>query len=252
LGEFPLIKFDQSSGIPIYRQLVNYLRQQIIEGEYQVGDLLPSETELVQSLKISRTTVRLAFNELVKEKMIIRERGKGTIVTSKGITSKLSWLSSFSEEVIRLGMVPGTKFISVEVQPCPNKVARLLALEPGTSLKKVMRLRLADNQPIGLTTTWLNMVAFPQLSNIDFSKLSLYEVFEKELNLPIYRALEHVWADGITEYERIFLEGKVNDPALRISRVTYFRNAEGIESAIEYVEGVFCGKKYIVETELFR
>lgn len=53
--------FDRSSGVPVYRQLAEYLKKQIATGVYKPGDVLPSETEIIRDYNISRTTVRLAF-----------------------------------------------------------------------------------------------------------------------------------------------------------------------------------------------
>lgn len=246
------IQLNTENGFPIYRQLANYLKQQIVQGEYQVGDLLPSETELVQKLDISRTTVRLAFNDLVNSGLVKRERGKGTIVISSGITSQLSHLSSFTEEVARLGMTPGTQLVSSEKVTSPTKVSKRLAIEPNTEVMKVIRLRTADDRPIGLVTTWLNINTFPQLNNLDYSSLSLYEVYEKNLGLTILRATEFVWADDVSDHEKEKLCIQRDDPVLRITRVTYIKTNKEGGTPIEYIEGVFKGKIYIVETELFR
>ena len=117
---------------------------------------------------------------------------------------------------------------------------------------KVVRLRTADERPIGLVTTWLNINEFPQLAFLDYASLSLYEVYEKELRLTILRATEFVWADDVSDSEKEQLCIQRDDPVLRITRVTYIKTKEEGGTPIEYVEGVFKGKIYIVETELFR
>ena len=233
------ISLNTENGFPIYRQLANYLKQQIVQGEYQVGALLPSETELVQKLDISRTTVRLAFNDLVNSGLVKRERGKGTIVISSGITSQLSHLSSFTEEVARLGMTPGTQLISSEKVPCPTKVSKRLTIEPDMDVMKVVRLRTADERPIGLVTTWLNINVFPQLAFLNYASLSLYEAYEKSLGLNILRATEFVWADNANENEKDKLALHRDEAVLRMTRVTYIKTKEEGGTPIEYVEGVF-------------
>ena len=64
---------------PLYEQLANMLRYRI-ENEMDPDDPLPSERELSDSYGLSRTTVRLALQELEHMGLIYRQRGRGTFV----------------------------------------------------------------------------------------------------------------------------------------------------------------------------
>lgn len=48
---------NRASGIPVYRQLAEHIKAQIIKGEYKPGDVLPSEAELIRDLNFSRATL---------------------------------------------------------------------------------------------------------------------------------------------------------------------------------------------------
>ena len=63
---------------PAYRQLAADLRQAVVAGRYPPGQRLPTEAELVAATRLSRQTVRRAFQELVSEGVIYRVRGRGT------------------------------------------------------------------------------------------------------------------------------------------------------------------------------
>lgn len=67
----------------LYRQVKDYLLQQIEEGRYKAGELIPPERELSDTLKISRYTVRRGIQELVEEGILHRVQGKGTFVTEE-------------------------------------------------------------------------------------------------------------------------------------------------------------------------
>ena len=66
---------------PFYKNVQQQLKTQIISGHFIEGDLLPSENELAAKYKITRSTIRHALDELVKEGYIEKRKGKGSIVS---------------------------------------------------------------------------------------------------------------------------------------------------------------------------
>lgn len=71
---------DKQAPIPLYYQLKQQILRHISEGTLQFGDLLPSEAEICEKLKISRPTVRQAMGDLTAEGYLTRQKGKGTFV----------------------------------------------------------------------------------------------------------------------------------------------------------------------------
>ena len=100
---------------PLYNQLVDLLKEKI-EMEMEANDMLPSERELTNRYGLSRTTVRLALQELEKQGYIYRQHGKGTFVSdlSKQVTN-LSGSYSFTEQMRSVGKTPETKILEFEV-----------------------------------------------------------------------------------------------------------------------------------------
>ncbi len=62
-----MISLNKQSAIPIYRQLADVLRSQVLKGELKSGDQLPSEFDLVEKYAVSRSSVRHAIDLLVRE-----------------------------------------------------------------------------------------------------------------------------------------------------------------------------------------
>src|SRR5712691_12009144 len=75
-----LISLERSSGVPLYRQICQRLREAILSGELAEGTRLPTERALASELGINRTTVMNAYNELASEGLIEGHVGRGTIV----------------------------------------------------------------------------------------------------------------------------------------------------------------------------
>jgi len=72
-----------SSADPIYQQILDQLKAQIMAGEITAGQLLPSIRNLAQDLKISVITVKRTYEELEKEGFITTVVGKGTFVSAQ-------------------------------------------------------------------------------------------------------------------------------------------------------------------------
>jgi len=74
-------KLNHNSYISLHVQLHNLLRHLIVSGKWKNGDRLPSEPQLAEHLKISRTTVRIALQSAEVEGLIKRAVGRGTFVS---------------------------------------------------------------------------------------------------------------------------------------------------------------------------
>jgi DNA-binding transcriptional regulator YhcF (GntR family) len=66
--------------LPIYIQIMNYLKKKIIAGELEGGDKLPSVRELSYELKVNPNTVQRSYQELERENLVYTQRGMGTFV----------------------------------------------------------------------------------------------------------------------------------------------------------------------------
>ncbi|MEU8364357.1 winged helix-turn-helix domain-containing protein [Nonomuraea sp. NPDC048882] len=74
---------DYSSGVPVYRQVANAIRDDITAGRYQPGAWLPSESQLAQMYEVGRDTVRDALAHLRAEGRITTVRKRGSMVATE-------------------------------------------------------------------------------------------------------------------------------------------------------------------------
>src|SRR4051812_789136 len=82
------VQVNRSVGTPIFRQIAEQLRKQIENGELHFGDVIPGERELAQAWNVSRMTLRAAIDELVDEGLVVRQRGRGTVVSNMRINKQ--------------------------------------------------------------------------------------------------------------------------------------------------------------------
>lgn len=81
------ILISNSSGVPLYEQIEEQIKGQILSGELVEGDALPSMRILAKDLKISIITTKRAYEELERDGFIYSVTGKGSFV--KGINSDI-------------------------------------------------------------------------------------------------------------------------------------------------------------------
>lgn len=243
---------NRESVIPLYHQLADLLRDQITSGDLRKGQPLPSENDLMEQFNVSRNTVRHALDSLDSMGLIRKEQGRGTFVASSRVLSESVTLSSFTEEVERMGAEPGAVLLDIYEREAPIQVAEELRLPPSKRITCAIRLRTADDKPICLAHSWLNTIDYEDLKDADFHQLSIYEVFEEVAGSPILRATQQVWAGAATNQEAEVLNIKQGSPVLRFARTTFMTSEKSGGTPIEFVEAAFVGSRYSLETELYR
>ena len=85
-----MFRIDAGSGVPIYRQLVQQVRRDVMLGRLQPGDQLPSVKEVVDSLSVNPNTVVKAFSELEHQGLVVRRQGVGTFVAASPSMTSLT------------------------------------------------------------------------------------------------------------------------------------------------------------------
>lgn len=82
------IRINKQDNTPLYRQICQQVRQLIRDGQLQPGQLLPSLNQLAIMLAISRETTKKAYNQLLREGLLIAQQGKGIFVAGRRETDK--------------------------------------------------------------------------------------------------------------------------------------------------------------------
>jgi GntR family transcriptional regulator len=77
-----LFRVDSGSGVPIYRQLIQQVRRDVMLARLRPGEQLPSVKEVVDALAINPNTVTKAYGELEHEGRVVRRQGLGTFVAA--------------------------------------------------------------------------------------------------------------------------------------------------------------------------
>ncbi len=107
-----VILISNSSELPIYMQIVEQIKQQIISKELKTGEMLPSIRTLARDLKISVITTKKAYSELEKEHFVETVPGKGTFVAEANLEFLHEMRLRKIEEYLKLA-IQDAKFINL-------------------------------------------------------------------------------------------------------------------------------------------
>ena len=91
------IHVDTISKTPIYKQLVDSVKQAIKTGKIKPGDILPSMNDIAASEGISRETVKKAYSILAKDGTIVPKQGKGFFIAEKKTNNIIKVLVIFDK-----------------------------------------------------------------------------------------------------------------------------------------------------------
>ncbi|ADO76521.1 transcriptional regulator, GntR family [Halanaerobium praevalens DSM 2228] len=232
-------KIINNSRLPLYHQLYDIIVDKIENGTYHENDKLPSERELCEQYDISRATVRRAMVELEKNDYIYKKQGKGVFISEKAFEQDLLSFYSFTEEMKKVGKAPSSNVIEFETIKANAKISENLKIPLNQKVYKFTRLRLADEVPMMLETTYLPKSRFSGLTKELLSKKAMYDIFSDKYNVDFEKAEETFKATAINSREEKYLEVKKDSPAILLKRFTYENN-----DVIEYTVSVARGDKF--------
>ena len=237
---------SRDSKLPFYYQLYEILRGKILRGEWQPGDMLPTEGELLEQHRVSRSTVRQALDMLVNEGLIYRQRGRGTFVAHPPVEQGLSRIISFTEDMIQRGLKPQTEVLSSGLMPAPENIAKVLQIEPGEELAHLERLRLADGEPMSIEESYLVHRYCPGVLEQDYARNPLRVALEKKYGIRLVYARQSIRAISAPRSLAEKLSIQPNGAILYIERVSF--SEQGVP--IEFLRLYHRGDRYVLHNEL--
>jgi GntR family transcriptional regulator len=169
-----------TSPIPLYHLISTSIQRRIEDGEYGVGEAMPTEAELAEEFDVSRPTIRQALAELVQAGMITRRRGSGTYVLP-GVQHRIGQRFRGSlGDLIAETKRAGVQDISVDRNGAiPPRIAKLLEMDDavGTIVK---RTRTMDERAFAFTVNYLPEVYGRLLTTEELKAQSLMALLESK------------------------------------------------------------------------
>ncbi|MCB9454379.1 MAG: GntR family transcriptional regulator [Anaerolineaceae bacterium] len=241
-------RIDTAKPVPYHTQVYQAL-EQIITTALQPGQQLPGEPKLCDLFGVSRTVIRHALDQLLRDGLIVRVMGKGTFVAEPKINEGLiGRLTGFYEDMVAQGYTPVSKVLQQELVQANAKVARNLNLPVGTDVIAIRRLRFVNGVPLQLVTTYMPYELCAALLRADFTQQSLYAYLRQTCDLQIVSGTRRIEAVLATDEEARLLAISPGSPLILIDSVSYLEDG----TALEYYHAVHRSDRARFEVSLMR
>jgi GntR family transcriptional regulator len=232
---------------PIYTRIEADLRLAIADGAWRAGSRLPSEDALSRRYGVSRMTVRQALAGLASAGLVTKRHGVGTFVRPAKIERVTSRLLGFREDALAHGLSPETRVLRGGIEPVGDEDASLLSLPGDAEVLRVVRLRIADGEPIGLNTVTVVPAFARSLEGLDFHG-SFYGGVRQSLGVDIGWAEQTVEAVHGDDAEAQWLGVAATDALLKTTRVTHLADGR----LLGLTRSLYRGDRYYLSLALHR
>jgi len=203
-----------------YVKVQKDIRQLIIQGVYNSGDLLPSENELSSQYGLTRMTIRNALKNLEVEGLIYRLKGKGSIVKSKRKSIELLSIKGFTEVMKDKDLIINTLFLKKPIIKSWNDdfYWEISNAERMAGCIYMKRIRKIQNKPIMVEKTYFSNMNLPRFCATPFVNDSLFDTLIVKHDIEMTTVIQKFRAIPVSEELSEGLNITGGTPVLEIIR----------------------------------
>lgn len=232
---------SEETGVPVYMQIRNLLRERIRIGEWSADESMPTEEELVAHFGVSRTTVRQAMGDLAKDGLVVRFAGRGTFARQPLMVLRMQQWHSLTKDIARRGLMPSKQILQVERLKAGAEIADRAKELAEDDMLHIQSIRYADDIPIIVLDQYYpyelcGFLADAPLDDPDVTSESLLS----EHGILEVRAEGEIIATTASKLEAKHLDVKPGSPLIEIATKAY--DDEGV--VVEYSRGVLVTARY--------
>jgi len=221
---------------PLYKEVKTQLTRGLAAGEWKPGAAIPSESRLAERFNVSIGTIRKAIDELVAERILLRQQGRGTFVATHSEDRTLFY---FFHIVGKDGSreSPVTDLLSFrKTRPSATEEERL-QLDAGRSVFRIQNLLKLSGRPVIFDEITVSADRFTDLDQDVFGARegTIYGLYQARYGVTVIRISETLAAVRPSARAASLLEITTETPALMIRRVAYTYGDQPVEFRVSWV-----------------
>ena len=245
-GVIKIKNINFKSGIPLYIQIEDYIREKVKTSELKTGEKIPSEELLCEKFNVSKITVIRALRDLVNEGIILRKQGKGSFVKEPNYKENLSKFANFKNIHTWSHGIAEHKILEWHIIKPPEEIRNRMKLTKGDRVLEIVRLRSFKESPVAFERTYIPDNLIPSLEE-------KRELFEKNFIYDIFKTIPQISPESSQIFIKPILADEfyaktfkiaAGNPLLLWDRTTFSKNKKIIEFSIFCARGDKC-KHYI-------
>lgn len=227
---------NSPDGGPLYKGVQRALMEQLASGALKPGQLIPSERQLATEFSVSIGTLRKAIDELVENRILIRQQGKGTYVASHDRERLLFY---FFHIVPQQGSksYPLVEFVFFHKSTADAEAAARLNIAIGTPTLHIRNKLSLLGAVVLVDDLTLDQARFPGLNAAQFKERpnTIYNLYQEVFGVTVVRTEERLRAEAASVEHAKLLKLKAGMPVLTIRRTAYDMRDEPVELRVSTV-----------------
>jgi GntR family transcriptional regulator len=220
---------SEKSGNRSRNEAIEKIQYYITQNKLKPHDKLPSERDLCEMWDFNRSTLRSAIGRLSAEGSLYQKKGSGTYVSEPKLVRNLQDLKSFSKEASDKGKALTNKILAFDIIESNRETSKKLQVPLGHKVYVLTRLRLLEEEPVTIETSYMDAERFQNLQFHDFSKESLYAVLEDEHKVQIKKGEEQIGIAYATDYEARLLNTAPGQAVFYLTGTVYDERDKPLE-----------------------
>ncbi|HED24494.1 MAG TPA: GntR family transcriptional regulator [Firmicutes bacterium] len=237
------VQISTRSPVSLYVQLKEIIAREIREQKLKPHDRIPSERELCEKYKLSRTTVRQGIGLAISEGLLYRIQGKGTFVADPKIDQGLVRLTGFEETILGRGLTPSMKVIEAQLITGDVQVTSILGLPMGADVAAFQLLGIASSVPLVLFYYYLpaelGMEAINIIRNCEAERgwFSFTRYYREKKQIDPGVARQTFEATTATPEQAGIMQLPVSSALFKVTSIIYTRQGNPIELRHAFYRG---------------
>ncbi|MBQ6934687.1 MAG: GntR family transcriptional regulator [Clostridia bacterium] len=237
---------NKNSSVPMYEQIVQILKKEILEHKYPEGGSIGTHEDLVKRFGVSLITVRRAVLILQKEGLVVIRQGKGTFVKTKAVSDDLSTLTVVNNILKHKDPAPKVVVKSIGLIKTPPYFDASLKKELGDECVRIVRAHMLDGVVYGYAKMYLPEEYGSLITQSDVENHSIYEIYQNKFGVKLGKGIQKISADKATKTLADAMDIAPNTPVMCIERKSYSADKE----LIEYMELYYEHSQYYFQVEM--
>lgn len=187
---------------------------------------IPCENDLCKMWNVSRSTLRQATNELIKEGILYRIKDKGIYVSEPKYKRDMMGVDAMVKDLVNQGNKVGKTIISINEIEASKPISKKMMIRLGTKVFEVYRIRNINNVPCTIETTYIISEKYPDFVEKYKRIQSMDKVFTEEYKIIQTTGKEHISIAYASEEEAKLLKIEENSPLFFCSGIALDQNKE--------------------------
>lgn len=221
---------------PLYKEVKFRITRDLAAGVWKPGQSIPSEARLAREFNVSIGTIRKAIDELVAERILLRQQGRGTFVATH---SEDRTLFFFFHVVGKDGSreLPVSEMLSFRTTKTRSEDTLRLGIAPNSRTLRIQNVLKLGGKPVVFDDIVVPAILFPELDEKTFAQRdgTIYGLYQARYGINVIRISERLSAALATQPVAGRLRIDLRAPVLMIKRVAYTYNDTPVEYRVSWV-----------------